>query len=376
MTNIVILGAGYAGLAAAVQLAARTRRDDTVQVTLVNASDRFTERLRLPMTATGQDVADLRIPDLLAGTGAGFEPGWVTSVDLAGRTVTLDDRKITFDLLVYALGSVADTGAVPGADEHAYTLNSFDDAAVLAARLAGATDVVIGGTGPTGIESAAEIASRYPHLTVTLVGRHEPGAAMGPKARAYLQAALDRLGVRTVRAEVRKVLPDGVHLDDGTLPADLFLWAGGTRVSPLAAAMTTDDRGRIVTDASLRSVSHPFVYAIGDAAAIRQPYGIMHGTCQGGMPTGVHAAVSILRELRGKPAKPFRFGYYQTPVSLGRHDGVVQFTHGDDTPRRFSLTGRLAARYKELATAAPWPTYRRMRRMPASAAFWPHGKRR
>jgi NADH:quinone reductase (non-electrogenic) len=155
----------------------------------------------------------------------------------------------------------------------------------------------------------------------------------------------------------------------------LFLWAGGTRVSPLAAAMTVDDRGRIVTDASLRSVSHPFVYAVGDAAAIRQPYGIMHGTCQSGMPTGVHAALSILRELRGREPRPFRFGYYHTPVSLGRHDGVVQFTHGDDTPRRFCLTGRLAARYKEIVTASPWPTYRRMRRLPASAAFWPHGKR-
>src|SRR4051794_35567050 len=80
MTNIVILGAGYAGLAAAVQLAARTRRDDPVRVPLVDAGDRFTERLRLPLTATGQDVADLRIPGLLAGTGARFEPGWVTSV--------------------------------------------------------------------------------------------------------------------------------------------------------------------------------------------------------------------------------------------------------------------------------------------------------
>ncbi|MCU7727298.1 FAD-dependent oxidoreductase [Actinoplanes sp. KI2] len=375
MTEIVILGAGYAGLAAAVQLAARTRHDDTVQVTLVNATDRFTERLRLPLTATGQQVADLRLPGLLAGTGARFEPGWVTAIDLAARTVTLDDRKITFDILVYALGSVADTAAVPGADEHAYTLNSFDDAAVLAGRLAGASDVVVGGAGPTGVESAAEIASRFPHLTVTLVGRHEPGAAMHPMARAHLRAALDRLGVRTVRAEIRKVLPDGVHLDGGTLPADLFLWAGGTRVSPLAAAMTTDPRGRIVTDAALRSVSHPFVYAVGDAAAIRQPYGIMHGTCQSGMPTGVHAALSILRELNGKQPRAFRFGYYHTPVSLGRRDGVVQFTHGDDSPRRLYLTGRLAARYKEIVTASPWPTYRRMRRMPASAAFWPRGKR-
>ncbi|MFF5287842.1 NAD(P)/FAD-dependent oxidoreductase [Paractinoplanes globisporus] len=375
MTDIVILGAGYAGMAAAMQLAARTRRDDDIRVTLVNASDRFTERLRLPLTATGQSVADLRIPTLLEGTGAHFRPGWVTGVDLGARTVSLEDTKIKFDILVYALGAVADTASVPGADEHAFTLNDPVSASLLASRLAGAANVVIGGTGLTGIESAAEIASRFPSLTVTLVGRADPGASMNASARAHLHRALDRLGVRRVRGEITKVLPQGVQLESETLPADLFLWAGGTRVSPLAAGMTTDERGRVVTDASLRSVSHPFVYAVGDAAAVRQPYGIMHGTCQGGMPTGVHAAISILRELRGKQPKPFRFGYYHTPVSLGRHDGVVQFTHGDDSPRRFYLTGRLAAGYKEFVTASPWPTYRRMKRLPASAAIWPHGKR-
>ena len=84
-------------------------------------------------------------------------------------------------------------------------------------------------------------------------------------------------------------------------------------------------------------MSHPDVYAVGDAAAIRQGYGVMHGTCQSGMPTGVHAALSIVRELKGKQPKPFRFGYYHTPVSLGRHDAVVQFTHPDDSPRAVLL---------------------------------------
>lgn len=136
-----------------------------------------------------------------------------------------------------------------------------------------------------------------------------------------------------------------------------------------------DERGRIVTDTALRSVSHPDVYAVGDAAAIRQGYGVMHGTCQGGMPTGVHAAVSIVRVMQGKRPKPFRFGYYHTPVSLGRDDAVVQFTRPDDSPRRICLTGRAAARYKEAVTASPWPTYGRMKKMPASGAFWPRGGR-
>ena len=386
--RVVILGAGYAGLSAAIQLASRVRRSDNVRVTLVNERERFTERLRLHMAATGQRLAELSIPDLLEGTGAHFERGRVTELDADAKTVRIDGtRVLTYDTLVYALGGVADTTAVPGAGEHAYALDGARDAEALADRLSrlGGGTVVVAGTGLTGVESAAEIAERHPELNVVLLGRTEPGAAMNPKAKAYLHAALERLGV-TVRsgAEVVKVLPGSVELacsvelaGGGSVAADVVLWASGTRMPPLPAdaGLTVDARGRIVTDAALRSVSHPDVYAVGDAAAIRQGYGVMHGTCQGGMPTGVHAAVSIVRTLKGRRPRPFRFGYYHTPVSLGRHDAVVQFTHPDDSPRRLHLTGRLAVRYKETVTASPWPTWGRMKKMPASGAFWPRGGR-
>lgn len=380
--RVVILGAGYAGMAAAVQLAARVKRRGGAQVTVVNAQERFTERMRLHMTATGQQLAELSVPELLEGTGAQFVHGWVTAVDADAKTVRIDDdRVLPYDTLVYGLGGVADTAAVPGADDHAYTLSSTQDAEVLADRLArlGSGTVVVAGSGLTGIEAAAEIAERHPQLRVVLLGRQEPGAAMNPRARTYLRAALDRLGVQVrADADVVKVLPDAVELAGGeSVAADVVLWTSGTRTSPLAAAagLAVDRRGRIVTDAALRSVSHPEVYAIGDAAAVRQGYGVMHGTCQGGMPTGVHAALSIDRMLRGKRPKPFRFGYYHTPVSLGRRDAVVQFTRPDDSPRLICLTGRTAVRYKETVTASPWPTYGRMKKIPASGAFWPRGGR-
>ncbi|MCN9243449.1 FAD-dependent oxidoreductase [Streptomyces sp. RY43-2] len=380
--HVVILGAGYAGMSAAIQLAARVRRHEDVQVTLVNAQERFAERLRLHMTGTGQRLSELSIPELLEGTGVRFVRGWVTAVDAAAKTVRMDDRHtLRYDTLVYGLGSVADTESVPGAAEYAHTFDSVHDAEVLAARLArlaGGT-VMVAGSGLTGIETAAEIAERYPESHVVLLGRQEPGVTMNPKARGYLHAALDRLGV-TVRSgvEVAEVLPDAVKLTGGErVDADVVVWTGGTRISPLAAAagLTVDERGRIVTDTALRSVSHPEVYAVGDAAAIRQGYGLMHGTCQGGMPTGVHAAVSIARTLKGKQPKAFRFGYYHAPVSLGRDDAVVQFTHPDNSPRRICLTGRRAAWYKETVTASPWPTYGRMKKMPASGVFWPRGGR-
>lgn len=385
--RVVILGAGYAGMAAAIQLAARTRKQrDTVQVTVVNAQERFTERMRLHMTATGRTLAAMSVPEMLEGTGARFVQGWVTAVDAAARTVRVDDdRVVPYDTLVYALGGVSDTSGVPGADDYAYTLSGVEDAELLAGRLEtlsggnGSGTVVVVGNGLTGIESAAEIAERYPHLDVVLLGGEEPGATMNGRAAAHVRAALDRLGVR-VRSgvEVVKVLAGSVELAGGeSIAADAVLWTGGTRVAPLAAAagFEVDGRGRVVTDRALRSVSHPEVYAVGDAAAISQGYGVMHGTCQGGMPTGVHAALSIVRVLGGKAPKPFRFGYYHTPVSLGRGDAVVQFTRPDDSPRRICLVGKAAVRYKETVTASPWPTYGRMKKMPASGAFWPRGGR-
>ena len=382
MSRIIVLGAGYAGLMAAVTVAARTKRNENVQVTVVNGAERFTERLRLHQTASGQQVADLRIPDLLAGTGAEFVAGWITGIDAVARTVRVDDERVLeYDKLVYALGAVTDTAAVSGVDDHAYTFDSASDAELLARRLAGlgSGTVAVCGSGLTGVEAAAELAEQHPELDVVLVGRNEPGAAMGSKAKAYLRAGLERLGVRVRSgAEIVKVLPGSVELAGGdSIPADAVLWTSGVRVSPLAAAagLEVDERGRIVVDATLRSVSHPEVYAVGDAAAIRQAYGVMHGTCQSGMPTGVHAAASIVRELRGKQPKPFRFGYYHTPVSLGRHDAVVQFTKPDSSPRRLALTGHRAVWYKETVSAAPWPTYGRIKKFPGQGSIWPRGGR-
>ena len=241
MKEILILGAGYTGMGATMGLAGRLKGRDDVHITLVNPQTRFTERLRLHQTASGQDLADLQIPDRLAGTDVRFVQGWVTSIDADAQTVRIDDEyELHYDTLVYALGGVADTQSVPGADEFAYTLNSAHDAVALADavdRLGGGTVIVAGG-GLTGVESAAEIAEQHPDIDVVLVSREEPGSMMGEKARARLHAGLARLGVQIrAGADIVKVMADGVALADGeVVPAQAVLWTTGVRVSPLAAA--------------------------------------------------------------------------------------------------------------------------------------------
>ncbi len=371
----MVIGAGYTGMLAALGVA--RRGSGRVHVTLINPSERFTERLRMHQIATGQQLGEYCILDLLTDTGIVFVQGWATGIDTAARTVTVSTAggqvAVDYHTLVYAIGSTTDTARVPGADAHAYTLNSPQSAQRMAEHLKAAdrgTFLVCGG-GLTGIEAAAEIAESYPNVKVTLLSRGEPGAMMGAKARAYLRASLDRLGV-IVRAgvEVAKVLPDGVELAGGEfVPGYGTLWTTGVRVAPLAAeaGIATDETGRIVTDATLRSVSHPEIYAIGDAAAIRQAYGVIHGTCQSGLPTAAHIAENIARQLRGKELKPFRFGYIHQPVSLGRKDAVIQFTYADDTPRRWMLTGRAAVLYKETVSSSPIKTYGLAKRIAISA---------
>ncbi|MFD0315187.1 NAD(P)/FAD-dependent oxidoreductase [Streptomyces flavalbus] len=380
--RIVVLGAGYTGMMAAVRLARRTRRTG-VRITLVNPSERFTERLRLHQTVAGQELTRHRIPELLAGTGVEFLQGRATAIDPEARRVSVEavppagPVALSYDTLVYALGSRADTRGVPGAAEHAVTLEdpdavrNFADRLPALARTGGA--VTVCGGGLTGIEAAAELAETHPGLRVTLVSRGVPGAMMGEAARAHLDRDLDRLGV-TVRAgaTVTRVLAGAVELADGErLPSDLTLWTTGVRVPELAAAsgIATDARGLVVVDAHLRSLSHPEVYAIGDAAAVRQAWGAVHGTCQSGLPTAQHAADEIARRLRGREPRPFRFGYFHQPVSIGRRDAVVQFTYPDDSPRRWYLRGAWAVRYKETVSGSPLTLYRLGRRVNVSATL-------
>ncbi|MEU5762026.1 FAD-dependent oxidoreductase [Nocardia sp. NPDC047648] len=380
--RIVILGGGYTGMLAAVRLARRTRALD-VRITLVNPSARFTERLRMHQVAAGQELADHQIPALLEGTGVAFVQGWATAIDPLAREVTVDGAsRLPYDELIYALGSTADTSIVPGAADHAWTLDNPATAHRFGLRLAevaarGGTVAVCGG-GLTGIEAAAEIAESHPGARVTLISSGEPGAMMGTKARAYLHRALDRLGVtrQTGRAVV-KVLPDAVELAGGELVhTDLTLWTAGVRVSPLAAqaGIETDPHGLIVVDPTLKSVSHPTIHAIGDAAAVRQAWGRIHGTCQSGMPTAAYTADVIARQLRGKRVRPFRFGYFHQPVSLGRKDAVIQFTEADDRPRRGYLTGRAAVRYKEAVSGSPVPVFALSKRMTVSVTLSKGGR--
>jgi NADH dehydrogenase FAD-containing subunit len=390
-TRIVVVGAGYAGLAAA-KLAARWTG---AEVTLVNAGDRFVERVRLHQLAAGQPLRDLPLAGLLRGTGVRLVVDRVTGIDAATRTVRLGERELGYDRLVYAAGSQADLDSVPGAARYAYPLASYPEASRLRAHLAdsgdGGTVAVVGG-GLTGIEAAAELAETLPRLKVRLVTGGVLGEALSLRGRRYLWRTFERLGVDVREcARVAEVRADGLLLAGGgdSAPGDsprgdrapgtgagsdhvaaaTVVWTAGFRVSDLArrAGLAVDGAGRMIVDQTLRSVSHPEVSGVGDAAAIRRADGLeLRMACATGLPSAQQAVRAMAAELAGREPRPLRYRYLNQCISLGRRDGLVQFVHADDTPREAVLTGRLAALYKE-AIVRGTVLFERHPTLPASA---------
>ncbi|GAA1465155.1 FAD-dependent oxidoreductase [Nocardiopsis exhalans] len=370
--EILVLGAGYAGLAAAGRAAHNIRRDALdAHITLVNAAPDFVERVRLHQVAAGQDVGVYPLAASLDGTGIDLVLGRVEHVDTGRRTVrvraggqegregrTEQEREFGYDTLVYALGSDAGSGGIPGAAEHTHNAASLGSARALARRIRedAPRGVAVVGGGLTGVETATEIAESHPRLRVLLLTRGRVADDLSPRGRAHVHRVLSRLGVSAREGvSVAEVDPRGLRLADGSrVDADLVVCNAGFGVATLAAeaGLTVDRDGRAVVDTDQRSVSHPDVYVVGDAAHVVGVHGDpQRMSCAMGLPMGWTAADAVTARVRGdEPDLPPFADLFQC-VSLGRRDGLVQFVRGDDSPVRFVLTGRLAALYKEYIVA-------------------------
>jgi len=357
--HLVVLGAGYAGLAAAGRAARRLPPGD-VRITLINAGDRFVERIRLHQLAAGQTLREYSIRSLLAGTGVDLLVGSVLAIDPEAQRIEVQTSPATpltvgYDTLVYALGSRADVAAIPGVADFAHSVADTGSARRLRTSLAalaadGGTLAVVGG-GLTGIEVATELAESHQALHVQLVSAVAPGDWLSARAQRHVQLAFERLRIETrTGVLVREVKPGRLLLHSGDqLAADEIVWAAGFRVNELAAAagFAVDARGRMAVDETLRSQSHPNVYGIGDAAAGQVGGAVTRMSCQTSLPMGQHVADVIADRLTGRTPTAFRLRYVWQNISLGRRDAVTQFTHADDSPRWSILRGRPAARFKE-----------------------------
>ena len=359
MNKIVILGGGYAGMIAAMRLNGRLKKQNNVEITLVNGADVFVERIRLHQRASGQTLKKHSLPEMLRGTQVKFVQAWIESINADERTVEINrdgkTEQLPYDALIYALGSRVDRESVQGVRDYAYTLDAASAEELYGALPAIASrrgELVVCGGGLTGIEAATEFAERYPNLRVKMVTAGKVGAGLSEKGRAYLLKTFDRLGIiLQENSPISTIEAGNVVLGDGrTVPFDACLWAGSFSVPQIAAqaGLQVNPKGRILIDPYLRSLSHPEIYAVGDVAEfVTDPNAPIRMSCATAMPMGVQGAENVAALMKSKAQTAFGFQYVGQCISLGRGAGLVQLVYGNDQPRERVITGMAGKAIKE-----------------------------
>ena len=357
--QIVVAGAGYAGLHVALRLTARLRNNPTAELILVDWHDYHQVLTELPRVAAGTRAADaVRIPlqDLLAER-VRFVQTEITGFDLAGRQLHTGAGPIGWGRLVLALGSRPNDFEIPGLAERALSLYSADDAERVWAAANKALDaaaaaadpeqqrrlatVVVGGGGATGVELAGELAEMLPEVAshhglapdrpaVQLV-EAGPTILAGSSPQLIDKAAktLSDLGVQVrTNAAIAAATGEGFRLSDGQLvEGGVFVWAGGLKAPELVAdsGLPTGHNGRVKVDRYLRVLDQPEIYVAGDLASVVDPRTghVLPPLAQVALEEGETVARNLDAELEGRPLEAFTFHDKGFVVSVGMRRGVA-----------------------------------------------------
>ena len=354
-TRIVVAGGGVGGLAAARHLDRKLGSREDVEITLVNRDNFFLLTPLLFEACSG--VIELRHcaqPIRPCLDRVRFIEATVDGIDVGRRvvrTVIADGtaRELPYDHVVVALGATTNLSLIRGS-EHARTFKTIADALLLRnhvieqleradvesdprRRRRMLTVVVIGG-GLVGVELLGELTAfvedelrYYPRIAREELRFHlfEAGERLLPESKRfiadYAARTLERRGAELhVGVPVQAIEPDVVRWSDGVVEANTIVLAAGIVPSATAAAtdVTRDRRGRIVTDATLRSVSDPHVWAFGDCATTPGPDGKPYpALAQHAVRAARVVAGNIAAVVHGRAPKPFVFHALGLMAALG-----------------------------------------------------------
>ena len=358
--HVVIVGAGFGGLACAEALGGTDAR--------VTVIDRRNYHLFVPLlyqVATAAlspaDIAEPIRRILSRHANIDVVMAEVTGLDRAGKRVLLADGSfVPYDRLVLATGSSYNYFGHDDWSEIAPGLKTIESARLIRARLLTAferaetsadpalqaalmTSVVVGG-GPTGVEMAGSIAELARHALARDFRRIDPRAAKvllveaGPRILAsfpeeladYARRQLERLGVTVITGQaVEAIEPAGVTVAGRFIPAGTVVWGAGVQASPAGRwlGVETDRAGRIPVAPDLSVPGVPGVYALGDTASLPGDDGRpLPGLAQVAKQQGEHLGRALAAGLRsGGPLPPFRFRNRGNTAIVGRSAAVFDF---------------------------------------------------
>jgi NADH dehydrogenase len=365
--RVVILGAGFAGLAAAKALAKAN-----VIVTLIDRTNHHLFQPLLYQVAT----AALAAPDVSAPIRKLLSRQrnvtvWMATVeriDVERKQVVVEGQRVDFDYLILATGM---RQAYFGHDDWAQyapglktigealdirrrILRAFEAAELEPSpeqRRAWTTFVVIGG-GPTGVELAgalAEIAGRTlasdfrrfdPRTTRVVLVEAGPRilATFSEKLSARAKEQLEELGIDVrLGTPVSTVTDEFVDLGNERIATRTVLWAAGVRASRLAAdlGVPIDRAGRIWVENDLSVPERPELFVAGDLIAKTQDGKPLPGVAQLALQSGILAAQNVIRRIDGRPTLEFKYTDRGSMATIGRNKAVAQIG-------RFECSGFIA----------------------------------
>lgn len=356
--HVVVVGAGFGGLAAARRLARLP-----VRVTLLDRHNYHTFTPLLYQVATaGLEPEEIAKPvrSILRGQpNARFRVAEVQSVDLAARRLRTNEGDLDYDYLILAAGSTNSFFGLPGVAAGAiglkdveeamalrnHILSRFEDAAWerdALRRRALLTFVVVGG-GPTGVEFSGALAELIAHVLpqdypdqnlgearVLLVEASDHLLGMfAPSLQRAAQQALSQRGV-VVRLNCAVERLDGTTLTlhgGEHVEAATVMWAAGVRAEELAAALGVQQGrgGRVAVLPTLQLDGRPEVFAIGDMAGAQDTSGdLLPQVAPVAMQAAVTAVTNIARDLAGQPPLPFRYRDRGVMATIGRKEAIAQ----------------------------------------------------
>jgi NADH dehydrogenase len=354
--KVVIVGAGFGGLAAAKKL-----NDKPVDVLIIDRNNYHLFTPLLYQVASSllnpSDIAQPVRSIFRGSKNVRFRQAEVSRIDLDERVVHLDGGdEVPYGFLILAAGSTTNYFGLAGAEDRALGLKDLPEALELRNHIlrcleratleneAGArpwlTFVVVGG-GPTGVEYAGALSElvrtvvpqEYPELArrqvrVLLVEGQEEVLPPFPRSLgASARKSLERRGIEVVTGELVKAL-DGdevVLAGSERVQAKTLVWAAGVKPSDLAGTIEAgrSRSGRIEVDQFLRVNGHENVFAVGDVASTMQDGKEVPMLSAPAMQEARVAAANILATIRKEPLKRFHYTNKGTMATIGKNSAVA-----------------------------------------------------
>jgi NADH dehydrogenase len=358
--RIVILGAGYAGLEAAKTLHKKLKKQDDVEIILIDQNNHHTLLTELHEVAGNRvDTSSLQvsIEHVLQYTKVKFVQDKIIKSDLEQKKLFSEKHEYDFDYLIAGFGSEPAFFGITGIEESAFTLWSLDDAQILHDHIVNVFQeasqekdlekrkqlltFAVGGGGFTGVELIGEFIEWMPTLCREYnIGRSEVRLVLVEALPTILPIINEKLNKKAVRymkkhgveimvnSPIVEVTPGSFSIKNGTtIPTRTLVWTGGIQTNNIVTKLgvSLGRRNRIVVNDYCQTVEFPYVYAVGDNMQFTDEKGeVLPPLVETAIQSGHIAAVNIAADILGKEKQVLKPNLHGVMVSIGSKYGVAQ----------------------------------------------------